>query len=347
MARKIRVSRAATLLLASSLVLGSLAACGSSSKKAASSSGGGGGAATTTSGAASSGGKLTPITVDNIPISDAIAVTIAVKQGYFTKAGFDVTLKSDPQGGAGTVPSIISGKTQFGVAGISDVIAARSKGFPVTAIAGLSAGPTTEAKDQNWLSSLSSSGITSMKQLVGKTIAVSTLGGLSQIQVQEAFVNAGLSPNSAKFVSINFPQLPSAIINHRAAAAALVEPFVTQAQGMAKINLIAGTDFATGPSTPGAVLMVTQSYLDKNRALVLRFQKAVQQALTYAAANPAVVRQLLPAASGLPASLAAKIRLPFFVPQINVTSVKRLQDDMVKFKIITKTTPLDQLVLSS
>ena len=186
-----------------------------------------------------------------------------------------------------------------------------------------------------------------MKQLVGKTIAVSNIGGLQQIEVQEAFVNAGLPADSAKFVSVNFPQEPAALTNKQVDASALVEPFVTQIQQQTKVNLVAGEDFATGPSAPAAVFMVTESYYDKNKALVARFQTAVQQALAFAAANTAAVRASLPGFAGLPADLAAKVRLPFFPTQINMTAVKRLQNDMVTFKIIDKAADLNSLVIGA
>ena len=77
---------------------------------------------------------------------------------------------------------------------------------------------------------LPGSGISTARQLAGKTIAVNALGSVAQLLVSSALSAQGVSPSSVHFVAMGFPAMPAALQKHRIDAAYLVEPYLSQAE---------------------------------------------------------------------------------------------------------------------
>jgi hypothetical protein len=56
--------------------------------------------------------QLTPITVGVIPIVDAASSYLGVQEGFFEEQGLEVSLET-AQGGAASVPSVVSGRPRW------------------------------------------------------------------------------------------------------------------------------------------------------------------------------------------------------------------------------------------
>ena len=329
-----RCVRACGALLTTAVLALGASACGSSSKspsKAASGS------------SNSSSQVLTTLNVNLIPVPDLAPVYVGEKQGFFAQHHLKLNITQSPGGGPEVIPAVLSGKAQIGAPAWSDLILAVSKGLPLVAVSSCDTGGPTDASDDQFLTVLKRSGITSLKQLVGKTVAVNSLAGESDVEVHTALKKAGINPNSVHYVAINFPQQAAALSAGRVQAAAMVEPFLTlmKKQGITKLT---GLDYAIAPSLPTAVFLASRSYYSSHTAVIHDFQAAIKQSQLYIEAHPDAARQVVPQFTGVSAALATQIVMPHFPTTVSLSALRSLETDMKGLGVISKEPALSSFV---
>ncbi len=294
---------------------------------------------------AASGSGMTTINLNIIPIPDLAPVYVAIKEGYFAKEKLKPNITLSPSGGPAVVPAVVSGKAQFGAPAWSDLILAVSKGLPLVAVASSDSAGPTNATDYQYLVTAKKSGITSLKGLAGKTIAINSLDGLGQVEVDAALANAGVNYKTVHYVAINFPQQGAALTSGRVDAAQMVEPFITQLEGEhAGADKLAGLDYAVAPNLPVAVFLTSKSYYTSHLSVVHRFQTVIREAQAYITAHPNAARAVVPEYTGVPASLAKNILMPFYPTTLDTKAIQILDNDMKKYGVITKEPPLSSFV---
>ncbi|WP_310961310.1 ABC transporter substrate-binding protein [Nocardioides terrisoli] len=125
--------------------------------------------------------------------------------------------------------SIVSGQIDGASMSIPPLISAKAKGLDFSLVASIS----KEAKG-HFLSTfvaLKSSGIKSVKDLKGKTIAIADYGTSQDYWAQKAVASAGLDPKKdVKYAVIPLSSMEEALRNHTADVVGLVEPFYSIAQ---------------------------------------------------------------------------------------------------------------------
>jgi len=304
-------------------------------------------AATTagTSSASGSSKKLTTVNVNLIPIADLASVYLGNKEGFFAQNGLKLKITASIAGGPVIIPTLISGQDQFGIPAFTDQILADVKGLPVVSIGSADSAGPTDATDYQYLVTLKTSKITSVKQLAGKTIAINSLNGLGETQVDAALQNAGVNYHSVHYTAINFPQMAAALESGQVAAAQVVEPFYSMLRlGKDPINTLAGLDFAIAPNLPVTSVLVTKSYYKSHHAIVVEFQKALKESLAYTQTHLAAARALLPSYAGITASLSKQVLMPYFPTTLNTAAVQKTINDMFSFGIITTKPTVSSIV---
>ncbi len=118
-----------------------------------------------------------------------------VKEGFFKQEGLDVAI-TYTQGGASNEQALISGSVNIAVAtGYMGILSAYTKGAPVRIISA----EATGAPDMFWYAK-ATSGIKSLKDMHGKTIAFSNPGSSSNLILQTLLKENNVT--DAKMVSI-------------------------------------------------------------------------------------------------------------------------------------------------
>lgn len=121
---------------------------------------------------------------------------IAVKEGYFAKQGLDVHIDIG-RGGSDAITRVAAGTDDFGSANLGALMnAAAGTAVPVKAVASV----YTKAPDA--IITLQGSGITSIKDLAGKTIATATYSGSNALWPVIAKLN-GIDPASVKLLKVD------------------------------------------------------------------------------------------------------------------------------------------------
>jgi NitT/TauT family transport system substrate-binding protein len=125
----------------------------------------------------------------------------AYEQGFFKKAGLDVTVKSGgPERDA--IRELELGYAQFGVASADQVIKAAAKGAPVKVVAQL-----FQINPLQWLYRSTDMQIKRLQDLRGKTIGI-TYGGNDETIMRTLLTRAGLKDSDVAIFSVRYDYTP-------------------------------------------------------------------------------------------------------------------------------------------
>ncbi|MGC2518129.1 MAG: ABC transporter substrate-binding protein [Burkholderiales bacterium] len=202
------------------------------------------------------------------------------EQGFFRKSGIDLEILWT-DGGADTQQAIINGSLDIGIqTGVLGVVAAWAKGAPFAIIA---AG-TTGARDLWWYAR-PESGISSMKDAGGRTVAFSRPGSSSQLLLNDLLAAAGVS---AKPVSTGGPAATlTQVMSGQVDAGWAAGVFASDLLKEGKIRRIASGNDAPGVSTQTVRVSVANlNFINNKRGLVKKFLAASQQAIDWAYSDP-------------------------------------------------------------
>jgi NitT/TauT family transport system substrate-binding protein len=327
--------------------LGALLAlgCGRSNSGAGSGAGSGGSASETkapgSAEPAGGGAGATKLTVAAIAIVDVAPLYLAKAKGFFTEQNLDLTIQNT-QGGAESVPGVISGQYQIAFANVISLLLAHAKGLPLQVIA---AGnfSTGKAEDFGGILVPAGSPVKTLKDLEGKTVAVNQVNNIGGVTVRAAMRKAGGDPDKIHFIEVRFPEMPAALGQNRVDAAWVVEPFLTVARNQGATVL--DWNFAdTAPSLMIAAYFTTRDYVKANPDVVKRFTAAINKGLSYASEHPDEARAILLTYTKIDPAIAGKLNLPVWTPQINRASIDVLADLMVQDKLVSEKPNVDALL---
>lgn len=307
--------RTGVKVMALAAVVSVAAACGNSSSGTSNAAAG-----------SSSGGSaaLTDVTVGIVPFSPNAVLFLAQKNGIFKKHGLNVTTES-AAAPTPIVASMVAGKEQFGFVTTPVVINANAQGTDVKCVSPID-GELSADRDSSALVAAKNSGIKSVKDLAGKTVAVVQLSSINLIGAQQLITDAGAK--GTKFVAMPFPQMPQALADGRVDAAVITSPYVD-------IALKAGAVPLAHPSSqlwPNGTIYcyaATGSYLKQNPKVAKEFHDAMVEAITYTKGHESEAKATL--VDGLklsPQEAQAQVIPSNFVPEINTDSIASIEQAM-------------------
>jgi NitT/TauT family transport system substrate-binding protein len=213
------------------------------------------------------------------PAEDSALAAYALAKGFFANAGLDVTLVPFPSGGAIT-PGLLGGALDLGVTNIGSMALAHVRGVPLELIAGGSL--FSMASPSAHVVALKSGAIRSVKDLAGKTIAVSTLRELAHCSVLQWLDRNGVDAKSVNFIEMSLPSAVVALEAGHLDAIDLIEPLFTRSKAEV-IDL--GTPFAAiADGKPVQIFgtIATKAFVDANPDVVSRAAGALRQAAKWA-----------------------------------------------------------------
>jgi len=285
-----RKARSLLSLVATAVLLVSLAAC---AQKPGPSGGGAtaGGAGTGAGGAA--GGGTVRMGVGGQPLLVYLPTTLAQGLGYYKEAGLDVQLE-DLQGGSKALQALQGGSVDV-VSGFYDhTIQMAAKGKEVKAFVNMLQYPSVVLA----VSPKSKKPIKSIKDLQGATVGVTAPGSSTDFFLKFLLRKEGLSPEAASVVAIGGDATAvAAMENGKVDAAVMIDPSLSQLQqrvGKDKLVILSDTRAAEGVKSafgvstyPAAVLYSTGDWITKNPETTRKLAGAIQKTLTWIQAHSA------------------------------------------------------------
>ena len=276
--------------------------------------------------AASARSQDTTITVETLPIANALPLTLGVNKGFFAKYG--ITIKTQTLASGNDIALALSNHNgDIGYFGyvpmmIADITLAHFTLVAASEVEGASV-------DDNWQNIVvkGNSSIKTPADLAGKTISTNALKGLGEVVIRGSLQKLGVDPNSVKIVAIPFPSERAALNSGQVDAVHLPEPFLTQALTIDGDRILYAPGPTLGKYWPNGGYAALSSWVKDNPTLAKNFRLAMNQSLLYSQTHPDEIRALLPASS-------QNVRLPIWTPLIDRKQLLTLANLTKKLGVI-------------
>jgi NitT/TauT family transport system substrate-binding protein len=270
--------------------------------------------------ATGSSAATTSIVVGSLPLVDTAGLQVAIKEGYFTQAGLNVTVKSVAQSTA-AIPDLLHGSIDIiGGGNYVSFFEAEAHGtFPVAILA-----PADDCTPDTFgVVAMPSSGISKPADLAGKTVAVNLTQNIQTLATSSVLTADGVSASSLHYVQIPFPDMVAALQAGRVDAVSVVEPFMSAALA-AGGKVVTSTCTGSMADFPLSGYLTTQTWAQQHAAAARAFAQAVEKGNAYANANPSVVRSLLPTYTSISAKAAASLPLTTYPTTLTAADLQRI-----------------------
>jgi NitT/TauT family transport system substrate-binding protein len=297
---------------------------------------GGGGQAPTSEGGTT---KLKVQETAGVPSS---FVAFGIDKGLFEKQKLKIELEPT-QGGAATIPALVSGDIQVGGSNVVSLLLASQKNLPIRAIAGGTTAQASGEKDFGALIAAKGKGISKPQDLEGKTVAVNTLNNIAEVVVKAALEKKGVDPNSLKLSEVPFPEMAPALAKGSVDAAFSIEPFVTQS--VAKGDEVLGYSYVdTESDMQVGAYAVTDKFAEQNADAVKRFKTAIVETASYVDSHEDEFRTFLTKSAKMPPEVAQKIVLPKWTGEVDAESVANTAKLMQRYGVVKEPVDADKLL---
>ena len=279
---------------------------------------------------------LVSITVDTLPIANALPMDLGIKKGFFAAQGIEIN-KRTLQSGNDIVLALANGNGDIGYLGWVPMMIASTQNIPLSAVAASEVEGTSAADNRQNILVKGDSSIRNPSDLSGKTIAVNALKGVGEVMIKAALKKRGVNPNSVRLLAMPFPTMRTALRTGQVDAIWTPEPFLSQALNLDNARIVMAPGPVLGRFWPIGGYAALTRWTRQNPALFRKFRTAINRSLTYAQSHPAEIREMLPAGT-------QNVRLPIWSPLIDRAKLRRLAAYTREFGVIDKLPNLTQLV---
>ncbi|HEY4373254.1 MAG TPA: ABC transporter substrate-binding protein [Burkholderiales bacterium] len=256
-------------------------------------------------GAADAGAQTVPLRVAYIPAATWTIAWVAQDQGIFAKHGLNVTFTQVQN--ISLLPPTVGKQIDIAPATPPDLIKSAGAGLDVVGVAG----GVLEVSDQtgNGLVVRKDSGITSIAQLKGKTIATPTLGAILHVAALHWLKKSGVEPSAIRAVEVPFPNMADQLKAGRVDAVETTQPFLGQMLANGDVSLGSLTMAVADPSRT-TVWIAQGAWARSHPAVLKQWVEALNDAKAYIAANPGPTRAVIAKYTHLAPQVVEKLPIP-------------------------------------
>lgn len=238
---------------------------------------------------------------------------------------YGLTLEStwETDGAAG-MSQLVAGDIDLLQAAPARIADAAKQGIEVMIVAG----DYTSAPDFTTLQVLPDSGITSIEQLIGKTVGLPSTVGIQANRLRASLTAEGLDPNEVTFVQVPFGDAPASLQQGNVDAVASQGAITEQLQGIGASTLF---DFGGGDYEGRVenVWAVTREYQSENPGTVAAFQCAIVKGGEEANVRANAEGYFRDTLGWTDETIANTASVPSVTGPIDVASIQQDYDDLV------------------
>lgn len=268
--------------------------------------------------------ETTELKLGVIPIADVAPVFIALDRGYFEEEGLTVTTEF-AAGGAAAIPAVVAGDIDLAFGAYPSALKAIEEGIPLV----LTQEAVRSGELFAGLYSLPDSGIETVADLEGKTIAVNTLNNIVQIAVEAHLQDAGLTLDDVTLVEIGFPDMVAALELGDVDVISVVEPFGTIARNTLDATLVIDMFTNRLADFPVAGWMTTDEWATAHPNTIAAFNRAFAKATDVANNEEGALAEIVPTYTSSSPEAAAELNYPNMVAGLDADYLQIVSDFMV------------------
>jgi NitT/TauT family transport system substrate-binding protein len=277
--------------------------------------------------------ERTTINVGVMQVIDCSGSQIALLKDLFKEEG--LTVKPETvQSGAIAIPKLAAGTLDVTFGNWISFMKAQQQGVADLKFIGEAYIATPNSNFA--LITSPNSGITDVKSLVGKPIAVNAKGNVNELLIRAVFEANDVKFDPNQLVEANFPDMAGMLERGQVAAAALIEPFVVDAQQKIGAKIVA--DLAgKGPTQdfPVSGYAASAKFAKEAPNTLAAFQRALLkgQQLSGDRKN---VEEALPKFSKITPQVAAIVKYGTFPTTIDKKRLQRVADLLTSYGMMPK-----------
>lgn len=273
------------------------------------------------------------ITFGVFPITNYGVVYLSIQEGFFQSEGLRVTPRVM---GANPVAGIIGGDFDTGGVTWTAFLLATNRGLPLVPLSEADRG----AQGQALFMVKNDSPIKTMEDLIGKKIAVVTVGGACDLILNDVLHKKGLDYKSIGYTVMGVPDMAPTVLRGGVDAACIPEPLLSVAQAQGGLRSVFDLFSGEYDRFPLVGFPVTQKFAASNPNTVAALQRALAKGLKFAHDNPDKLRNIYPTFTTLKPELARKIVLSYTPERSDFTQLKKIADMMDRLQMLPGKTKL-------
>jgi NitT/TauT family transport system substrate-binding protein len=285
-----------------------------------------------------------PVKAGVSPIIDQAQYYAAHAQGFFKSEGLSVdTMAANPPA---LIPALTAGAIQVvPTAGIVTVLQAIEQGVPLL-IVGPGTQVTAPPPDISPIVVRADGPIKAPKDLEGRTLAVPALAGNLWLYARVFLAKNGVDLAKVRFLEVPFPQQFDVLLSGRIDAAAMTEPFATNAIESGKAKAFAYPYSQTQPVFVSVVMVTTPDWAKGNADTLRRFAHAYLrgQAWINERKKTREGADLIASYTKLDPAVVAKINVPDFPQTIDVKAIETTAQLMLEHGVLKKIPDLKAVI---
>lgn len=258
----------------------------------------------------------TKIRVASVLSAAWLPLWVAKDKGLFESRGLDVEITTVQN--VSTVVGALG--RQFEVSGCTpiDIIKARLRKLDVVGISGNT--QEMAANQQMRLVVRADGRIKSVADLKGQIVATPSLNGVIHIATLHALQRGGVDHKEIRFQEMSFANMGDQLAVGRVAAAEVVEPFASAM----KVDVLSLGNPMLSVADPVILTcwMANGEWARNNRAAVLAWRAALNDAIQFIQKNDKPARAVLSKWTRLPEEVAGSIRLPAYTTGLDDSQIE-------------------------
>lgn len=276
---------------------------------------------------------LPTVRIGSDPIDSFGEAYFGDDRGIFRENGVNVAISTFANG-ATIVQGVISGDLDAGMANIVNVAAAVAHGIPLQMIAPAALFSAKHA--YSFLCVAKNSPLKTAKDLVGQTIAVSTLNDFNQLGVQAWLDHNGVPPASVKFVELKFPEMGPGLQRGTVAAATIAEPSLSAAIHNDQVRAFANVYSVIAPEFANIVWFSSKAWLQKNPDAAKKLVAGIYATARWSNAHQADTASIIARVAKLDAAVVAGMTRAYFATTGDPKYVQAPLDFAYRYGLIAR-----------
>lgn len=284
---------------------------------------------------------LTPINVGSAHGWTLAEGYIAAAKGFFAAAGLDAQISNAPNGGAMTA-ALLGGSLDVTCTNIGSIADAYAHGLPIALFA-----PSTLAiagQSNTTLAVLRDSPIRTAHDLIGKTIALSTLRDLQHAALLEWLEKHGGDINATHYVEVGPANQLEALKLGRIDAAVMSE--VYSAVGRNDTHVLGRPYEALGPKLLVAGWAARRDWLAANPLIARKFLGAMVATARWASGHQPDMLPVMHDVTGTDLDTLRQMGRLFLGDTIDVTEIQPTIDASAKYGFLPRAFPAAAMIVN-
>jgi NitT/TauT family transport system substrate-binding protein len=273
------------------------------------------------------------ITFGVFPITNYGVVYLSIQQGFFQAEGLNVTPRIM---GANPIAGIVGGDFDTGGVTWTAFLLATNRGIPLQPLSEADRG----AKGQALFMVRNESAIKGLEDLIGKKIAVVTVGGACDLILNDVLLKKGLDYKSIGYTVMGVPDMAPTVLRGGVDAACIPEPLLSVVQAQGTLRSVFDLFSGDYDGFPLVGFPVTQKFAQANPNTVAALKRALAKGLAFAHGNPDKLRDVYPTFTTLQPDLARKIVLSYTPEKSDFTQLRAIGDLMDRLRMVPGKTRL-------